>query len=105
MRILEEAKGKSERDFRYTHQDVVLSVLMRNTQDYFHLQLATRRAGHNLIAKMKEMSLNWILEIVEMEKHTDYTCNPEYASEWNRLMTKQNAFIERILDNEKRPLR
>ncbi|KAM2101307.1 hypothetical protein ACFX1T_028346 [Malus domestica] len=86
MRILEEAKGKSERDFRYTHQ------------------LATRRAGHNLIAKMKEMSLNWILEIVEMEKHTDYTCDPEYASEWNRLMTKQNAFIERILDNEKRSI-
>lgn len=38
-----------------------------------------------------------------MEKHTDYTCNPEYASEWNRLMTKQNAFTERILDDEKRP--
>lgn len=38
-----------------------------------------------------------------MEKHTDYTCNPEYASEWSRLMTKKNAFIERILHDEKRP--
>ena len=29
-----------------------------------------------------------------MEKHTDYTCNPEYAAEYSRLMTKQNAFLD-----------
>ncbi|RXI05219.1 hypothetical protein DVH24_006476 [Malus domestica] len=101
-------RGISDIPIRFVEQvwsyieDVVLAVLMHNTQDYYHLHLATRRAGHNLIAKMKEKSIHWILEIVEMEKHTDYTCNPEYAAECSRLMTKQNAFLDGLND-EKRP--
>ncbi|BBG92973.1 Dynamin related protein 4C, partial [Prunus dulcis] len=76
-------------------EDVVLSVLIRNTENYYHVQLSARRAGHNLIEKMKERSINWMAEIVEMEKLTDYTCNPEYISEWHRLMTEQETFIKR----------
>uniref|UniRef100_A0A2N9GCL2 GED domain-containing protein n=1 Tax=Fagus sylvatica TaxID=28930 RepID=A0A2N9GCL2_FAGSY len=53
-----------------------------------------RRAGHNLIAKMKERSVNWVMEIVEMEKQTDYTCNPEYLSDWNKLMGQQDFFMK-----------
>ncbi|BBG96594.1 hypothetical protein Prudu_005443, partial [Prunus dulcis] len=83
--------------------DVVISVLMHDTQGYYHLHMATRRAGHNLISKMKERSNSWILEIVEMEKRTDFTCNPEYVSEWNRLMNKQKAFIDGVLKDEQRP--
>ncbi|CAB4268295.1 unnamed protein product [Prunus armeniaca] len=102
-------RGISSIPIRFVEQvwsyigDVVISVLMHDTQGYYHLHMATRRAGHNLISKMKERSINWILEIVDMEKHTDYTCNPEYVSEWNRLMTKQNAFIDGILKDEQRP--
>ncbi|XP_009372772.2 dynamin-related protein 4C-like [Pyrus x bretschneideri] len=101
-------RGISDIPIRFVEQvwsyieDVLLAVLMHNTQDYYHLHLATKRAGHNLIAKMKEKSINWILEIVEMEKQTDYTCNPEYAAECSRLMTKQNAFLDGLND-EKRP--
>ncbi|ONI20903.1 hypothetical protein PRUPE_2G039700 [Prunus persica] len=46
---------------------------------------------------MNERSINWMTEIVEMEKLTDYTCNPEYISEWHRLMTEQETFIQRVL--------
>ncbi|KAL6288829.1 hypothetical protein ACE6H2_006339 [Prunus campanulata] len=78
-------------------EDVVLSVLKRNTENYYHVQLSARKAGHNLIEKKKERSINWMTEIVEMEKLTDYTCNPEYLSEWHRLMTKQETFIQMVL--------
>lgn len=61
-------------------EDVVISVLMRHSENYYQLQLSARRAGHNLMAKMKERSIKWMMEIVEMEKLTDYSCDPEYVN-------------------------
>ncbi|OAY42486.1 dynamin-related protein 4C [Manihot esculenta] len=78
-------------------ESVVVSVLMHHAENYHHLQLSARRAGHNLISKMKEQSINWISEIVQMEKMTDYTCSPEYMSEWNKLMGQLDTFRNRIL--------
>ncbi|KAL4627335.1 hypothetical protein ACB092_05G158500 [Castanea dentata] len=84
-------------------EEVVISVIMQHSENYYQLQLSFRRAGHNLIAKMKERSVNWVMEIVEMEKLTDYTCNPEYLSDWNTLMSQQDAFMKDVLTNEERP--
>ncbi|XP_068307174.1 dynamin-related protein 4C-like isoform X2 [Pyrus communis] len=39
-------------------EEAVISVLMRNSENYYQLQLSARRAGHNLMAKMKERSIN-----------------------------------------------
>ncbi|PRQ49959.1 putative dynamin central domain, GTPase effector domain, Dynamin superfamily [Rosa chinensis] len=60
-------------------EEVVMSVLMHNTENYYQLQVCTRRAGRNLITRMKERSVQWMMELVEMENLTDYTCNPEYG--------------------------
>ncbi|KAJ9180422.1 hypothetical protein P3X46_008669 [Hevea brasiliensis] len=79
-------------------ENVLVSVLMRHSENYRQLQLSTRRAGHNLISKMKEQSISWVTEIVQMEKVTAYTCNPEYMSEWKKLMDKENTF-RNILEN------
>ncbi|GAB4835425.1 hypothetical protein Ancab_000332 [Ancistrocladus abbreviatus] len=57
-------------------EGVVVSVLLQQTDSYPQLQYSTRRAAHNLIAKMREQSIDGVMEIVEMEKLTDYTCNP-----------------------------
>ncbi|PRQ55663.1 putative dynamin central domain, dynamin, GTPase domain, Dynamin superfamily [Rosa chinensis] len=78
-------------------EEVVMSVLMHNTENYYQLQVCTRRAGHNLISRMKERSVEWMMEIMEIEKLTDYTCNPEYVSEWSKLMGQQDAFIHLML--------
>ncbi|CAL9004559.1 unnamed protein product [Prunus brigantina] len=48
---------------------------------------------------MKETSIHWMTQILEMEKLTDYTCNPEYVSEWHRLMTEQETFITKVFRN------
>ncbi|XP_061990753.1 dynamin-related protein 4C-like [Rosa rugosa] len=84
-------------------EDVVISVLMKHSENYYQLQLSARRAGHNLMAKMKDRSIRWMMEIVEMEKLTDYTCDPEYVAEWNKLMAQQEAFMNGVLHDEERP--
>ncbi|CAN6719853.1 unnamed protein product [Malus baccata var. baccata] len=84
-------------------EDVVVSVLMRHSENYYKLQLSAKRVGQNLMSKMKEMSITWMMEIVEMEKVTDYTCNPEYLSEWNRLIRQHDAFVNGVLKDKNRP--
>ncbi|XP_030479982.1 dynamin-related protein 4C-like [Cannabis sativa] len=85
--------------------EVLITVFMYHVEDYYQLQLSAKRAGHNLIAKMKERSLNWMMEVVQMEKLTDYTCNPDFLTEWNKLMLQKDGFIHSILHDEKRPFK
>lgn len=63
-----------ERVWSYV-EEVVLSVLVSHSENYYQLELSARRC-HNLIARMKERSINWTKEIVEMERLPHYTCNP-----------------------------
>ncbi|PRQ55547.1 putative dynamin GTPase [Rosa chinensis] len=84
-------------------EDVMISVLMKHSENYSQLQLCAKRAGHNLIAKMKERSVKWMMEIVEMEKKTDYTCNPEYVTEWQKLMNNLGGFLHGVLEDEHKP--
>jgi GTPase SAR1 family protein len=79
-------------------EEIVLSVLMRHSDNYYMLQLLARRAASNFFAKMKGQSVNHVIESVQMEKITDYTCNPEYMSEWTKLMTQQGIFIKNVLE-------
>ncbi|KAJ6975701.1 hypothetical protein NC653_031510 [Populus alba x Populus x berolinensis] len=76
---------------------VVISVLDRHSENYHRLQLFIRRVAHKLVAKMKDRSIDWVTEIVQMEKETDYTCNPEYMKEWNKLIAQQHTVIEDIM--------
>ncbi|KAF2306803.1 hypothetical protein GH714_021534 [Hevea brasiliensis] len=77
-------------------EGVVISVLTHHSSNYHQLQCSTKQAGYNIIARMKEQSTNWILEIVQMEKLTDYTCTPEYLKEWNKLMAQKHKFFAEI---------
>ncbi|GMP39724.1 hypothetical protein CsSME_00010444 [Camellia sinensis var. sinensis] len=82
-------------------ESVVISVLLYHCDSYPQLLSSTRRAAHDLIAKMKEKSFDQVMEIIEMEKLTDYTCSPEYMTEWAKFMAHQNAFTEVMNDNFK----
>ncbi|KAA8538903.1 hypothetical protein F0562_025595 [Nyssa sinensis] len=75
-------------------ETVVLTVLMYHSENYPQLQSCTRRAAQNLIAKMKERLTQVVMDIVEMEKLTDYTCDPEYMTVWRKLMGNQTVFNE-----------
>ncbi|PON54664.1 Dynamin superfamily [Parasponia andersonii] len=82
-------------------EEVVIAVLMNHVEDYYQLQLSTRRAGLNLIEKMKEKSMKWVMEVIEMEKLTDYTCNPEFLKDSNRLMCQKEAFMTEVNDTSR----
>ncbi|PKI51667.1 hypothetical protein CRG98_027969 [Punica granatum] len=77
-------------------QGVVITVLMDHSKNYPPLQASMRRAAQNLITKMKERAMSRVMEIIEMEKLTDYTCDPEYISEWNKLMGEEPKLLEAI---------
>nr|DAD23944.1 TPA_asm: hypothetical protein HUJ06_025407 [Nelumbo nucifera] len=85
----------AEKFWDYT-RDVVVRVLMLHCENYPQLQSSTRRAAQNVIAKMKEQSIDRVREMLEMEKLTDYTCNPEYMKTWSALMTQQEAFTQQL---------
>ncbi|KAJ7968795.1 Dynamin-related protein 4C [Quillaja saponaria] len=80
-------------------EDIVISVLARHSENYCQLQMSIGRAGQTLIGKMKEKCVNQVKEIVEMEKLTDYTCHPDYMSEYNRLSAQQEAFLKYVYNN------
>ncbi|KAL0393554.1 UNVERIFIED_CONTAM: Dynamin-related protein 4C [Sesamum latifolium] len=76
--------------------DVVVSVLLRHCDNYPQLLSCTRRAAKNLIDKKHQQSIEWVTDMVEMEKLTDYTCNPEYMASCNKLMSRQDEFIKTV---------
>ncbi|KAL3812815.1 hypothetical protein ACJIZ3_014083 [Penstemon smallii] len=78
--------------------NVFVSVLMRHSENYPQLLSSTRRVAQNLVEKKKKLSIDWVNDLVEMEKLTDYTCNPEYVSLWNKLMAQQNQLMEVLND-------
>lgn len=84
-------------------QAIVLAVLMRHSEHYPQLQKPIRRAGKNVVEAMKDRSVSWITEVVEMEKLTDYTCDAAYTTEWSKLMAHQEAFLKQVLRSDYHP--
>ncbi|XP_008441747.2 dynamin-related protein 4C-like isoform X1 [Cucumis melo] len=84
-------------------QVIVLAVLMHHSEHYPQLQQPIRRAGKSVVERMKDRSISWITEVVEMEKLTDYTCDAAYTTEWNKLMTQQQTFLNQVLVSDYRP--
>lgn len=85
-------------------ETVVIKVLKHHFCNYQQLQSSTRCAVQNLTAKRKDESINWVREIIEMERLTDYTYNPEYVGTCSRLMAQQKPFMEIMNDSNKRSI-
>ncbi|KAL1221077.1 Dynamin-related protein 4C [Cardamine amara subsp. amara] len=81
--------------------EVVLSSVIAKCSDNFpQIQSAIKRAGRNLMSKTKERSVNRVTEIVEMEKLTDYTCNPDYMTSWTQKTASQLNFVNSVLNDD-----
>ncbi|KVI09314.1 Dynamin [Cynara cardunculus var. scolymus] len=89
-----------EKLWRYMEQ-VLINVMIFHLENYPMLQSSMRRAAHNLIVKMKDASVNRVMELVEMERLTDYTCDPQYIEIWNKLIAHENSFMELVIDHSK----
>ncbi|CAH8388195.1 unnamed protein product [Eruca vesicaria subsp. sativa] len=84
-------------------EGVLISVLSKYSDNFPQIQSSIKRAGRNLITKIKEQSVNRVSEIVEMEKLTDYTCNPDYMTSWTEKTATQQSFINAVLHDAKMP--
>ncbi|GLU02366.1 hypothetical protein SLE2022_196200 [Rubroshorea leprosula] len=74
-------------------ESVVIAILTRLSENYPQLKHATTRAAKSSISKMKKQSIIRVLEILQMERLTDYTCDPDYMSEWGKLLSQQQKFM------------
>ncbi|RDX96774.1 Dynamin-related protein 4C, partial [Mucuna pruriens] len=84
-------------------EEVLISVINRYSENYYQLLMSTRRAGQILMAKKKQNSIKHVKEAIEMEKHTDYSCNAEFMQEYNRLMSQQDAFLSLVVNGVQNP--
>ncbi|ESQ29442.1 hypothetical protein EUTSA_v10023925mg [Eutrema salsugineum] len=82
---------------------VLSSVITIHSENFPQIQSPIKRAGRNLICKIKEQSVNRVAQIVEMEKLTDYTCNPEYMTSWTEKTGAQQSFIDTVLNDSRKP--
>ncbi|XP_010417986.1 PREDICTED: dynamin-related protein 4C-like [Camelina sativa] len=82
---------------------VISSVIATYSDNFPQIQSSIKRAGRNLMSKTKERSVNRVIEIVEMEKLTDYTCNPDYMTSWTQKTTSQQNFIDAVMHDENKP--
>ncbi|CAH9071031.1 unnamed protein product [Cuscuta europaea] len=82
-------------------EGIVVKVLQQHSENYPQLQASMRRAAQNVISKKKEKSFHWVKEIIGMEMLADYSCNPEYTATWNKLMEKQQEFLDILNDVSK----
>ncbi|KAL0644280.1 hypothetical protein Bca4012_042570 [Brassica carinata] len=84
-------------------EGVLISVLSKYSENFPQIQSSIKRAGRSLITKTKEQAVNRVTEMVEMEKLTDYTCNPDYMKTWTEKTAMQQNFIHAVLNDVKEP--
>ncbi|CAH2047626.1 unnamed protein product [Thlaspi arvense] len=82
---------------------VLSSVIIKHSENFPQIQSSIKRAGRNLIGKLKEQSVDRVIQIVEMEKLTDYTCNPDYMTSWTEKTKAQQSFIYAVLSDGQKP--
>nr|XP_043630273.1 dynamin-related protein 4C-like [Erigeron canadensis] len=64
---------------------VCIKILIDYCTNYPQLQHSMRKAAQNMMAKMKNKFMKRVAEMIEMEKITDYTCDPDFIVTWNKL--------------------
>ncbi|KAI3702966.1 hypothetical protein L6452_28720 [Arctium lappa] len=67
-------------------ENVCIRVMVDNCGNYPQLLPSIRKAAHNTMAKMKAKFVERVVEMIEMEKITDYTCDPNFNASWKKLM-------------------
>ncbi|KAI3708530.1 hypothetical protein L2E82_37736 [Cichorium intybus] len=75
-------------------------VLIDPCGNYPQMLPSIKKASQNVILRMMEKFMEKVIEMMEMEKVTDYTCDPDYIASCNKLMGKsRDDFLEAITSN------
>lgn len=82
-------------------EDVVVRVLLLQSQNFPQLQSSIRVTAQDVVNKMRRKSLAFVQEIIEMEMTANYTWNTEYIKTWTELMDGQRDF-KVVIDDHSR---
>ncbi|KAI3496996.1 hypothetical protein L1887_39376 [Cichorium endivia] len=79
---------------------VCFKVLIDHCGNYPQVLPSIKKASQNVILRMKEKYMEKVIEMMEMEKVTDYTCDPDYIASCNKLMGKSREdFLKAFTSN------
>ncbi|KAJ8491637.1 hypothetical protein OPV22_013358 [Ensete ventricosum] len=82
-------------------EDVVVRVLLLQSQNFPQLQSSITASAQDAVDKMRLKSLAFVKEIIEMEMTACYTWNTDYIKTWAELMDGQREFKVAIDDHSK----
>ncbi|KAJ0593525.1 putative dynamin stalk domain, GTPase effector domain, Dynamin superfamily [Helianthus annuus] len=71
---------------------VYARVLIDRCGNYPQLLPSIKKATQYVMAKLKAMFVERVVEMIEMEKMTDYTCDPDFITSYNKLMSYHAQF-------------
>ncbi|GJX93176.1 dynamin-related protein 4C-like protein [Tanacetum coccineum] len=80
---------------------VLVRVLASNCEHYPQLLYAIKRSAQNIIIRTKNRFKDRVMEIVEMETVSDYSCDPEFLASW----AKSRESLIHIMNKAKWPLK
>ncbi|KAD4178900.1 hypothetical protein E3N88_27491 [Mikania micrantha] len=75
---------------------VCVRVLMDRCGNYPQLLPLMSKATQNVIEKMKAQFNERVVEMIEMEMITDYTCDPDFVTTYNKLMGHRDQFLKAV---------
>ncbi|CAH1449548.1 unnamed protein product [Lactuca virosa] len=78
---------------------VCARILIDHYGDYPQLLSSMRKATHNVIEKMKFEFMEKVVEMIEMEKTTYYTCDPDFVASWNMLISNRDKFMKAMCNH------
>ncbi|KAD4178899.1 hypothetical protein E3N88_27490 [Mikania micrantha] len=73
---------------------VCVRALMDCCGSYPQLLPSMKKATQHVMEKMKIKFMERVDEMIEMEKVTDYTCDPEFITCYNKLMGKRDQVLK-----------
>ncbi|MFS7921246.1 putative dynamin central domain, GTPase effector domain, Dynamin superfamily [Helianthus anomalus] len=76
---------------------VCARVLIDRCGNYSQLLPSMKKATQHVMAKLKAMFVERVVEMIEMEKMTDYTCDPDFITSYNKLMNYHAQFSVNLL--------
>ncbi|KAJ9541113.1 LOW QUALITY PROTEIN: hypothetical protein OSB04_027619 [Centaurea solstitialis] len=77
-------------------ETVCIKVFVDRCRNYPQLLPSMKKADHNAMAKTKAKFVERVFEMIEMEKVTDYTCDPNFNGSLKKLMSSYDAFVNAI---------
>ncbi|KAM0007262.1 putative dynamin stalk domain, GTPase effector domain, Dynamin superfamily [Helianthus debilis subsp. tardiflorus] len=74
-------------------ETVCAKVFIDQCGNYPKLLPSMKKETEHVMSKMKAKFAERVVEMIEMEKITDYTCDPDFISSYNKLMNYHAQFL------------